>query len=320
VSVKNQITAEFEQKRRNATMRAKHKKAEVYAKLPALADFDREISNVATSYTKRIIAGEQLSDQMQKEVASLLKQKQDFLESHGYSKDVFDEKYECSLCNDTGYLSGEMCSCFKKRIIEENFKSSNIGDSLTNQSFENFDLGFYLAEKVQGYPLSPRDNMQRNLTICKSFADNFDTIKKSLLLIGGTGLGKTFLSTCVAKQLLTNGKSVIYISAVDFFKRIEKARFDIENTDVALFESCDLLIIDDLGTEAPSVYTTAVFSDILDKRIRCSKKMILSSNNKFSDFETIYGERVFSRLAGCFECLLFYGKDIRIQKFLNEVK
>ena len=86
-----------------------------------------------------------------------------------------------------------------------------------------------------------------------------------------------------------------------------------------LFESCDLLIIDDLGTEAPSVYTTAVFSDILDKRIRTGKKMILSSNNRFSDFEKLYGERVFSRLAGAFDCLLFYGKDIRIQKFLGEV-
>ena len=202
-------------------------------------------------------------------------------------------------------------------IIEENFNSSNIGKTLNNQSFDSFDLMFYPDEKTDKYPCTPRENMRRNLAVCKTFADKFDSVKKSLLLIGGTGLGKTFLSTCVAKRLLMSGKSVIYISAVDFFKRIEKSRFDSTDSDIRMFENCDLLIIDDLGTEAPSVYTTAVFSDILDKRWRCGKKLMISSNNRLSDFERLYGERVFSRIAGGFECLLFYGRDIRVQKFMN---
>lgn len=317
-TVYNKITAEFEQKRRKASQVALEFKTLTYKKYPTLADFDRQISNTATEYTKRIIGGEDVKEEMRKNLSVLFEKKKRFLADNGIDITDFDPQYECKVCNDTGRTERGVCECFNRRVIEENFASSNIGDSLSHQSFDSFDFNFYPDTNTEGYPQSPRDNMKRNYSFCKAFSDNFDTVKKSLLLIGGTGLGKTFLSTCVAKQLLNNGKSVIYISAVDFFKRIEKSRFDSENKDVELFENCDLLIIDDLGTEAPSVYTTAVFSDILDKRLRCNKKMILSSNNKLSEFENIYGERVFSRLAGCFECLLFYGKDIRIQKFMNK--
>lgn len=316
-SVKALVQFEFEEKRRRAEMAAYNYKAEMYRKFPVLVEIEKEISNVATDYTKRMINGEDVSKEMSEKLSQLTERKNEILLQCGLSVSDFEPKYECNICKDKGFTEKGTCSCFKKRIIEENFKSSNIGDTLSHQSFETFSLDFYSDEK-DNKPLSARDNMKRNLARSQKFAKEFANEKKSLLFLGGTGLGKTFLSTCIAKELLHKGYSVIYISAVDFFKRIEKARFDNENTDVLLFESCDLLIIDDLGTEAPSVYTTAVFSDILDKRIRTGKKMILSSNNRFSEFEKLYGERVFSRLAGGFDCLLFYGKDIRIQKFLNK--
>lgn len=315
--VKNKITEEFEFKRRRAQREASYRKQKIYTDLPYLSELDKQISNIATEYTKRLINGEDVEQQMKSELSKLFESKKDYISDNGYNISDFEPIYECKNCNDTGIVESGYCNCFKNRVIEENFKHSNIGALLTNQSFEKFNLDFYSDKKIDKYPLSPRDNMARTLSICKTFADNFDVVKKNLLLIGGTGLGKTFLSTCVARQLLSNGKSVIYISAVDFFKRIEKARFDKDNTDVSMFENCDLLILDDLGTEAPSVYTIAVFTDILDNRYRNNKRMIISSNNKLSDFENIYGERVFSRFAGSFECLLFYGKDIRIQKFLN---
>ena len=116
----------------------------------------------------------------------------------------------------------------------------------------------------------------------------------------------------MAKRLLMSGKKRYLYKRGGLFKRIEKSRFDSTDSDIRMFENCDLLIIDDLGTEAPSVYTTVVFSDILDKRWRCGKKLMISSNNRLSDFERLYGERVFSRIAGGFECLLFYGRDIRV--------
>lgn len=316
--VKTQIRAEFEEKRRRAESEAYKFKASVYTRFPMLSEMDRQISNTATDFTRRMISGEDVGELMQQTLSELSSKKTAFLKECGYSISDFDPKYECSVCKDKGFTDNGTCACFEKRVIEENFKSSNIGDTLSHQNFDNFSLDYYSETKIEGYPLAPRENMRRNLLRCRNFASNFDSETQSLLFLGGTGLGKTFLSTCIAKQLLSKGKSVIYISAVDFFKRIEKARFDNENTDVILFENSDLLIIDDLGTEAPSVYTTAVFSDILDKRIRLGKKMILSSNNRFSEFEKLYGERVFSRIAGGFDCLLFYGKDIRIQKFFNK--
>lgn len=318
-AVKAKIIHEFEEKRRAAQMKAHRFKEETYNRLPFLSQMDAQISNIATAYTRRMINGEDVRGQMTKELEQLFDKKRKYLEENGLSADAFEPQYDCKVCGDIGFVNGSVCTCFKKRVIEENFKSSNIGDTLAHQTFENFSLDLYSDKKADNFPFSPRANMKRNFDVCISFVDNFEKDSQSLLFLGGTGLGKTFLSTCVANRLLALGKSVIYISAVDFFKRIEKARFDNENTDVILFESCDLLIIDDLGTEAPSVYTTAVFSDILDKRIRCGKKMIFSSNNALSEFKNLYGERVYSRLAGGFDCRLFIGKDIRIRKFNKEV-
>ncbi len=316
-TIRTKILSELEAKRRRAQLTAANNKLEAYANHPELIDFDKKISNTATAYTKRMIAGEDVKDEMQKEIAKIFSQKANFLHSVGLSAIEFEPKYSCKACNDTGVTDNGDCNCLKARIIEENFKNSNLGALLTNQSFDNFSLEFYPDEVQPPYPISPRANMQKNFSVCRVFASNFNDVQKSLLLTGGTGLGKTFLSTCIARELLFLGKSVVYISAVDFFKRIENSRFDKENVDIDMFFGCDLLIIDDLGTEAPSQYTTAVFSDILDRRVNMEKKLILSTNHKISDIEKLYGQRIYSRISGYFEHLLFFGKDIRVQKFLK---
>lgn len=315
--IRTKILNEYEAKRRAAQMRALNNRADAYKSFPELAEYDKKISNVATAFTKRMIAGEDVKEQMQKEVAAIIGQKNDYLHSVGHSASEFEPQYECKACADTGFVDGGECACLKARMIEENFKNSNIGSALKNQSFDTFSLDFYSYELCPPYPISPRVHMEKIVKKCKTFAFEFDTAEKSLLLTGGTGLGKTFLSTCIARELLLAGKSVIYISAVDFFKRIENARFDKNNTDVDMFFSCDLLIIDDLGTEAPSVYTTAVFSDILDRRVMTDKKMILSTNHKLSEIEKLYGQRIYSRISGYFDHHVFFGKDIRVQKFLK---
>lgn len=312
------VKEEFSSKRREAQRAAKRRKSEIYSALPELAELDRKMSIAASEYSVRLINGEAVENEMKAALSALSREKQEILRKNGFSERAFEPKYSCVLCADTGFTENNLlCACFKTRIIEESFNSSNIGATLDFQSFDSFDLNYYSDEKTDGYPRTPRENMRRNLSVCKAFADKFDEASKSILMLGGTGLGKTFLSTCVARELLTLGKSVIYISAVDFFRRIEKARFNDTEGNISMLEDCDLLIIDDLGTEAPSVYATAVFSDILDKRWRNGKKLIISSNNRLTDFEKLYGERVFSRVAGSFECLLFYGNDIRVQKFMN---
>ncbi len=311
------IRREFEQKRRAAERDARARRAEIYRDFPALAELERQISLKASEYSMRIVNGEPVQNEMDDELEKLSQKRERMLRENGIAPFMLNPIYECEKCRDTGVADGGYCSCFKKRVIEEHFKNSNIGSSLENQSFENFDISLFSSEKTGDFPLSPRENMERNRDICIRFADNFDTVEKSLLFLGGTGLGKTYLSTCIARRLLSGGKSVVYIGSVDFFGRIERARFDSASVDAEHFEQCDLLIIDDLGAECPSAYATGVFSDIIDKRIRLGAKMILSSNCRMSDLEKLYGQRVFSRIAGGFDCLLFYGGDLRIQKFMN---
>ena len=265
-------------------------------------------------YSKRLIGGEDVKAEMTEKLSEISAKKEEYLKSIGFSLCDFEPKYSCAKCSDTGVVDGALCRCFKLRIIEENFKNSNIGSFLKNQSFENFSLDYYDDAEVAGFPLSPRKTMEKVLRRCTDFADNFDKQKKGLFMTGATGLGKTFLSTCIARELLKKGKSVIYISAVDFFKRIEASRFDLYNSDIDMFENCDLLIIDDLGTEPPGAYAVAVFSDILDKRIMREKMMIISTNRSDTDIEKLYGQRVKSRISGYFKSMFFLGDDIRIQK------
>lgn len=317
MSVKTKIALEFENKRRDAQMRAADFHDKVYSAHPVLSELDKKVSALAVSYSKRLIAGEDVKQEMSDEIQKLSDKKEAYLKSIGYTLADFEPKYSCDVCSDTGVVGGELCKCFRLRIIEENFKNSNLGSYLKNQSFDNFSLDYYSDKAVQGYPFTPREAMQKILGICTDFADNFDIQKKGLFLTGATGLGKTFLSTCIARELLKKGKSVIYISAVDFFKRVEASRFDLHNADIELFENCDLLIIDDLGTEPPGAYATAVFSDILDKRIMREKMMILSTNRTENDMEKLYGQRVKSRVAGYFRVLYFIGEDIRVQRLVK---
>ncbi len=319
MSVKTKIAVELENKRRDAQIKAMAFREKVYSTHPMLAELDKKSSALAVEYSKRLIEGEDVKAQMTEKLSQISSQKEDYLKSIGLSSSDFEPKYSCLLCSDTGVVDGALCRCFRLRIIEENFKNSNIGAFLKNQSFESFSLDYYDKEKKQGFPLSPRESMEKNLNDCMDFADNFDKQKKGLFMTGATGLGKTFLSTCIARELLKKGKSVIYISAVDFFKRVEASRFDIYNADLELFENCDLLIIDDLGTEPPGAYATAVFSDILDKRIMREKMMILSTNRTEKDMEKLYGQRVRSRIAGYFRALFFIGNDIRVKRLTKEV-
>ncbi len=318
MSVKAKIALELENKRRDAQMKAAEYREKVYAANPALSELDKKMSAVAVEYSKRLIGGEDVKAEMEQALEKLSANKEEYLKSIGLSSSDFEPKYSCSKCEDTGIVDGKLCRCFKLRIIEENFKKSNIGSFLKDQSFENFSLEFYSKEKIQGFPLSPYETMEMNLKYCMEFADNFDKQEKGLFMSGATGLGKTFLSTCIARELLKKGKSVIYISAVDFFKRIEASRFDLHNADIELFENCDLLIIDDLGTEPPGAYAVAVFSDILDKRIMCGKMMIISTNRTEKDMEKLYGQRVRSRIVGYFKGMLFIGKDIRVKRVTEE--
>jgi DNA replication protein DnaC len=191
---------------------------------------------------------------------------------------------------------------------------------ISDENFDTFSYEWY--DKTNAIPslgLTPYNNMQRIVSICHSFIDNFDTKHDNLLLFGDTGIGKTFLSNCIARELLETSHSVIYLTAIELFQKFEQQDFNKPDTSTATLDSsyildCDLLIIDDLGTEFGNSYTNSRLFYCINERILRQKSVIISTNLSLSDIRNLYSERVFSRLTSSYTMLKLVGDDIRILK------
>jgi DNA replication protein DnaC len=310
MSVKDELWTKFTLRHAEAVWQAAERKEQAYKEHPVLLEMDREINEAGARYCAAMTtAGDPVAAKA--ELEALQQKREEFLKSVGAD---FEPRYRCNICQDTGMGPEGMCECFKRELIAENFRNSNLDRALADQSFENFDFSLYSTEAQGGY-LSPRDNMKNIYNLCKAYTQNFAQEKKNLLFTGATGLGKTYLSTAIARELLEQGKSVIYISAPEFVRRMESVRFKDEEGQLEQFFSCDLLILDDLGTENRTAYTMATLADIIDYRLRMNKKIIFSTNLNLDALQKFYDERVVSRLLGHFSYCYFYGDDLRIKAF-----
>ena len=245
-----------------------------------------------------------------------LKEKQtQLLIKHGKPADWLDPIYTCPICKDTGYIENKKCSCFKKKAIELIYKDSNLKNMAGDFTFDDFDTSLYSDEEkdpVTGK--SARDYAVTALETAKSFVNEFDTNKYNLFIYGNTGLGKTFLSTCIATALINTTHSVVYVTATELFNRLDT--FTEESADSPLLE-CDLLIIDDLGTEYNNTYTVSKLFYCLNERLLRSKPCIISTNLDLSAIRDLYTERIFSRIVSGYKILKLYGRDIRTAKVIG---
>lgn len=246
----------------------------------------------------------------------VLQQERKLLVATHFAPDFLDESPVCSHCNGTGYVGSTMCSCLTSLCREEQKKELT---QLTNgeEQFENFRLDYYGNRVDQKYGASPRSIMERNLKRCKDYAAAFADGIGNLLFVGGTGLGKTYLSACIANVVADKGYSVAYESAPQLFAKLEKNRFapdEESRADAARFSQCDLLIIDDLGTELTSAFVTAAFYGLLNERLLAGKSMIISTNLNVGEIAKRYNPQIASRLQGNFKGLTFVGEDIRVLK------
>lgn len=261
--------------------------------------------------------GKELLNSLREKLNFLKKKKTEILKSHGYPEDYLEPKYECNICKDTGYVNGKRCKCFNQKLINIYYKQSSIAEILQKENFSNFNFEYY-SDKPYGDKPSPRANMRTIVEFALNFIKHFDTIEESLFFYGNSGLGKTFLANCIAKELLDRGKSVIYRTAPDLIEglRINKLNPDSEiyNEYLELLKECDLLIIDDLGTEPITAFSLQEFFNILNTRLLLGKKFIISTNLPLSEIMAIYPERIYSRIFGHFKLLNFYGEDIRLKK------
>lgn len=316
------FSKEYDLIRENNKRDLDKKKHLLYNKLPRLKEIENEMVKLSIDITRAILNKvhdtDTLLEQLQKRHMDLKIEKAEILSSNNYPIDYLELKYQCKNCKDTGFIEDVKCSCLIQKEIMDLYHRSNLGENINNENFDQFRLDYYSDEKSEeGY--SPKHNMKNIYMTCIKYVQNFDSHSINLLFIGNPGLGKTFLCNSIAKDLLEQGKSVIYQVSSELIDLVRKYKFDFENEDnnfSSLNEiyNCDLLIIDDLGTELPTQFSSLVIYNILNKRLLNNKKIIISTNLNTDEIMKNYSERIYSRLFGNFNMYKFFGEDIRLKR------
>lgn len=293
---------------------------EIYEKLPEIEDIDKNMSSLSAEEARARILHKEHSEDISEKISELSEKKLKLLTDNGYSRDYLEPIYSCSICKDEGFVDGHICSCAKKIRITELYKRSNLHSVFEKENFSTFSLDVYSREKTAEYPASPYQNASNILKRAENYVKNFDSEHGNILIYGKTGLGKTFISNCIAKELLDNAHSVLYLSANELFEQILSRFIMSKDNSSALttiyeyvYES-ELLIIDDLGTEVLNSFVKSQLFEILNKRMLTERATIITTNLDLATLEDRYSERVMSRIAKDYVLYPLYGDDIRYHK------
>lgn len=330
-STLKKLLTEYENKRINAIQMADIRKKELYLQYPDLQKIDDELNFLAISTAKSLINKNDptLLEKFQEKINVLKNKKKQVLNSLGINESYFLPKFECNICKDTGYIvegsNSIMCNCLKQKIFDLEYNKSNIYN-IKNQNFQNFNELFYsdkIDESKYHSDASPRENIKLIKDICFSFINNFEKAEeKNLLFTGNTGLGKTFLSSCIANELIKQRKTVLYQTAPVMLDTIIDYRFGKSNNSNILESilNVDLLIIDDLGTECVNNMKFTELFNIINTRLLNQKnitKTIISTNLSLQNLYNTYDERIVSRIIGDYNICYFFGEDIRFKKICD---
>ena len=290
---------------------------EIYEQYPAIKQLDTQISELAENYATSFVSEGFMSfEEYRKKLSDLRMEKEALLKCFHIPPESLQMQYRCPDCKDTGYIENEKCHCFVQKIIDEMYQQSNIREILNSENFSKLTYQYYDMENME--------KMQIAIDTCKKFTENFDKDFENILLCGTVGIGKTFLSNCIAKELLDKGHSVLYLSAFQLFDLMAKNSFSgnapkedsIAKQYPHIFES-DLLIIDDLGTELANSFTMAGFFLVINERILRKKSTLISTNLTPEEILTMYTERTASRIISNYKMLRLSGSDIRLKKKLG---
>lgn len=317
-----EILREYDSLRTQKQAALRQRREMLYQSLPRLEEIEREMSLLGTKAARLVLQGETSQSQAMQEMraaqtALLEERRQLFAENH-LSERMLEMEYECDACRDTGYLGMEQCICLKRRLMDRLYDQSNVRQIINVENFDNFDLRYYNTEPSAGEGISPKENAEKLLRRAVAFVDEFGN-GANLLMFGGTGLGKTFLCNCIARELLERGNTVLYLTAGQLFRQLEEQRFHREDEeearewDAELLDA-DLLIIDDLGTEFATMFTASELFRIINDRKLARRAVVISTNLGPTELMNHYSDRVTSRFMGDFELMKFFGEDIRILK------
>ena len=307
------------QRRKEAIRQYELRKEEIYKTLPKIFKIDNLISKTSIDVAKEVLSSQGnikdiLRGLMLKNI-SLQEERKFILKQNNYPADYLEIQYYCPKCEDTGYVNNGICDCMKKLLKEQAYNKLNMVFNINKFKFSNFNIDYYpnnyIASEKSGK--TPREIAQENLKYCEAFAYNFHNMSENILMQGSTGLGKTHLSLAIADACIEQGIGVIYISAQQLLDKLEFDKFkDSKEGFLDSVLECDLLIIDDLGIEFYTQFTTSAFYNIINSRLLEHKATIINTNLSLDEIISKYSDRIASRIVGEYHVLTFYGKDIRL--------
>ena len=314
--VYEQAMSELERRRDNAVYEQRKRYEEAVQKIPELIETEREMADTAMSVVKALGRGEDVSsfiETLSERNLAAQKRREELLVQAGFPKDYLKTKYTCPVCDDKGFVAGKRCECHKMLVRSIAYKSLCENLPIERSGFENFSLDFY-PRKPDRDGFSPYERMSEIYRFCRDYASDFGKDSPNLFMQGATGLGKTHLSRAIAKSAVEKGYGVIYGSAQNLLNRVEKEHFGRAERDEETLESlleCDLLILDDLGTEFSTSFTQSCIYNIVNTRILKGIPTVISTNLSMEELEQKYTQRITSRIIGSYISLDFCGKDIR---------
>ncbi len=298
---------------------------EVERRAPRIRQIKAEMASCSVKQAKLLLDGDKNAlSSLHQQLEALQQEKDQIMESLGYPMDYLEPVYECPDCKDTGYINGEKCHCFRQLAIRILYRQSNIHLSCKGEDFEHFNLSYYSEEDIdETRHISSREAAEMALAECQGFVKTFSSAFRNLFLYGDVGTGKTFLTHCIAKELLDQGYSVLYFGASDLFEVLSNQAFHRDDADpegYQLITGCDLLIIDDLGTEFSNSFTTTRIFSLLNDRLIRQKPVVISTNLNLDQVNAQYSERLASRIASNYTMIKMFGEDIRVQKKISKIK
>lgn len=316
--------AELEQRRAVAHAAAAALRERAIARQPRLREIETALAGASYQVARAVLDGGDVDaevERIKEENLSLQAEMASLLRAQGETASDFEPVYTCPRCRDTGYAGGKLCTCFEQLLREAACRRLSRTSHMTLTRFEDLDLRYYPDEPDPRTGLSPRERMRGVLDYCRCYASDFIPGAQSLLLRGPTGTGKTHVSLAIARTAAEKGYSVVYGPAQQLLRQLENEHFGRMVGDSAeTLEACDLLVLDDLGTEFASPFTVSCIYNIINGRMLAGRSTVVSTNLNQQELLARYGEQTTSRITGTFQPLVFFGQDIRQLKLQEKIR
>ncbi len=315
------IMREYGRQQMENQHRLEERRREIYGRLPVIRELEAEIAGRSVACARRLLEGDQGAlERLRAELSDLREQKALLIRAAGYPDDYLELHYRCSDCKDTGLIDGRKCHCFLQAQMKLLYAQSNLDQVLDQENFRSLTFKYYDDREVlPEIGITNAAYMKRVVQGCRDFVADFDRKHDNLLFTGSTGVGKTFLTNCIARELMDSCHSVIYLSAGDLFEVFSRNKFDYEKAEdmkdmYRYILDCDLLIIDDLGTELNNSFTSSQLFYCINERMNMSRSTIISTNLSLARLRDSYTDRVTSRIMSGYTIIPLYGNDIRLLK------